>query len=185
MPFKITKTPLEGLLIIEPQKFGDSRGFFMESYKKSDFIEVGITEEFIQDNHSSSQKGVLRGIHFQKEPMAQAKLVRVTRGAVWDVAVDFRKNSPTYGQWYGATLSEENNRMLYIPTGFGHGFLTLEEDTHFLYKCSNEYSHKDEGGIIWSDPTIDIKWPQVDREYTISEKDTTLPTLKELGEFSL
>jgi len=178
MPFDFQKTPLANLLTITPKKFGDARGFFVETYKKSEFAEVGITEEFVQDNHSCSAKGVLRGIHFQREPRAQGKLIRVTRGSVWDVAVDLRRDSLTFGKWFGLVLSEENGLMMYIPKGFGHGFITLEDDTHFMYKCTDVYSPEHEGGIIWNDPTIAIEWPQIEN-ILVSEKDKRLPLFTE------
>lgn len=181
MPFTFIKTPIEGLLIIEPRKFPDDRGFFMETYKKSDFTEAGITEEFVQDNHSLSSKGVLRGLHFQTEPHSQGKLVRVVKGAVWDVGVDLRPGTKTYGQWYGVTLTEENGKMFYLPLGFAHGFLTLSDNTHFLYKCTSEYAPKADGGIRWDDPDIAVKWPLNGIMPAFSEKDLKLPYLKELS----
>jgi len=174
--FKFTTTDIEGLIIIQPDVFGDSRGSFRESYKKSVFVEAGICEEVTQDNHSVSSRGVLRGIHFQRSPMAQGKLVRVTRGSVWDVAVDLREDSPTFKQWYGIELNEENGTMLYVPPGFGHGFVTLKDDTHFLYKCTEEYSPEHDSGIKWDDPEIGIKWPMTDVE--VSAKDAVLPLLR-------
>jgi dTDP-4-dehydrorhamnose 3,5-epimerase len=178
MPFTFTKTKIKDLLIIQPQKFGDSRGFFSETYKRSEFEANGISEQFAQDNHSCSSKGVLRGIHFQSAPMAQGKLVRVTRGSVWDVAVDLRVDSPTFKEWVGVELTEENGTMLYVPPGFGHGFVTLEDDTHFLYKCTEEYSPEHDGGIKWDDPELGIQWPLTDVE--VSAKDKTLPLLSEV-----
>ncbi len=175
MPFKFTQSKLNGVLHIEPQKFGDNRGFFMENYKRSEYMSAGISDTFIQDNHSCSSQGTLRGVHFQREPKAQSKLIRVTRGAVWDVVVDLRRGSSTFGQWDAVELSEENNRMIYVPTGFGHGFLTLKDDTHFLYKCSDEYSPECDAGILWCDSQIGIEWPKM--EYIISEKDKNLPLL--------
>jgi len=180
MPFNVEKTPIADLLIIEPRKFGDERGFFMETYKKSDFEAIGIKENFVQDNHSCSAKGVLRGIHFQRDPLAQGKLVRVLRGKVWDVAVDLRKNSPTFGKWFGIELSEENGKMFYIPAGFGHGFLTLEDNTHFFYKCTNEYNAASDGGIKYDDPDIAIDWKMDGITPIVSEKDEKLPLLKEV-----
>jgi len=181
MPFNIEKTPIEGLVIIEPKRFGDSRGFFMEAYKQSDFANIGIKESFLQDNHSCSAKGVLRGIHFQREPFAQGKLVRVLRGKVWDVAVDLRKKSPTFKKWFGVELSEENSKMFYIPAGFGHGFVALEDDTHFFYKCTNEYNAQCDGGIRWNDPDIAVDWKLDGINPVISEKDEKLPFLKEVN----
>jgi dTDP-4-dehydrorhamnose 3,5-epimerase len=178
MPFTFTKTKIEGVVIVQPQVFGDERGFFMESYKKSEFAENGIDIEFVQDNHSSSQKNVLRGIHFQREPMAQGKLVRVTKGAVFDVAVDLNPASPTFKEWVGVELTETNHTMLYIPPGFGHGFATLADDTHFLYKCTALYSPEHDGGVKFDDPDIGIEWPVKDP--IVSAKDASLPYLKEI-----
>jgi dTDP-4-dehydrorhamnose 3,5-epimerase len=164
------KTKLEGVWLIKPKVFSDERGFFLESYSKKKMEEKGIAEDFIQDNHSLSvEKGVLRGLHFQKPPHTQAKLVRVTKGSVFDVAVDLRKNSPTYGQWESFKLSADNFLMLYIPRGFAHGFLTLEDNTEFQYKCDNYYDKESEGGIIWNDPKLNINWPDI--EPILSEKD--------------
>lgn len=178
MPFEFIKTDIKDLLIIQPKKFGDDRGFFVETFKKSDFVAAGINEEFVQDNHSCSAKGVLRGIHFQSDPMAQGKLVRVTQGSVWDVAVDLRSDSETFGKWFGIELSAENGTMFYIPPGFGHGFVTLEDNTHFMYKCTNEYSPEHDGGIRWDDPELGIEWPLTDVQ--VSEKDAKLPYLSEV-----
>ena len=181
MPFDFKETSLPGVVIVKPKLFGDSRGFFMETYKKSDFISAGITDEFCQDNHSFSSKGVLRGIHFQSAPFAQGKLVRVIKGAVWDVAIDLIKGSPTFGQSFGMELSEDSNTMLYVPPGYGHGFITLKDNTHFLYKCTAEYSPESDGGIVWNDPDLNISWPMIDGEQPlVSEKDKVLPQLKDL-----
>lgn len=178
MPFEFKETEIKDLLLIQSKKFGDDRGFFVETFKKSDFLAAGIKEEFVQDNHSCSEKGVLRGIHFQSEPMAQGKLVRVTKGKVWDVAVDLRKDSETFGKWHGIELSAENGTMFYVPPGFGHGFVTLEDDTHFMYKCTNEYSPDHDGGIRWDDPELGIEWPLKDVQ--VSAKDAILPLLSEV-----
>ena len=156
--FKKIETGIEGLYIIEPTIFGDSRGFFMETYSKQEFEKIGITNTFVQDNHSKSSKGVLRGLHFQKQ-YPQSKLVRVIKGEVFDVAVDLRKDSPTYAKYYGVVLSEENKLQFYIPKGFAHGFLVLSEDAEFVYKCDEFYHPEDEGGILWNDKTINIEWP--------------------------
>lgn len=181
MPFDFKKTPLPGVKIIQPRVFKDERGFFMEIYKKSDFAAAGITVEFVQDNHSFSSKGVLRGIHCQSAPHAQGKLVRVIKGAVWDVAVDLVSGSATFGKWYGLELSEKNSTMFYIPPGFGHGFLTLEDDTHFLYKCTAEYNPESDGGIRWNDPDLAIEWPlEENMRPIVSDKDRILPLLKDL-----
>ncbi|MBB6480758.1 dTDP-4-dehydrorhamnose 3,5-epimerase [Spirochaeta isovalerica] len=182
MPFEFKETPIPGVLIIQPKKFGDDRGFFMETYKKSDFDKAGIHESFAQDNHSFSSRGVLRGIHFQSAPHAQGKLVRVVKGAVWDVAVDLIEGSPTFGKHFGIELTEENGTMLYIPPGFGHGFLTLKDNTHFLYKCTEEYAPESDGGVIWNDRELNIHWPLegVIDFPLISGKDASLPELETL-----
>ncbi len=149
----------------------------MESYKKSDFVAAGIDEDFDQDNHSFSSKGVLRGIHLQTGSSAQGKLVRVVKGAVWDVAVDLRPDSTTFGKWFGIELSEQNNKMFYVPPGFGHGFVTLEDNTHFQYKCTAEYDPNADSGIIWNDEDIDIQWP-LSEGLSLSDKDLVLPSFK-------
>ena len=169
-------TTLPGVYIIEPKVFGDHRGYFMETYSTKVFEEMGITNDFVQDNQSySAQKGILRGIHFQNAPMAQAKLVRVTRGAVLDVAVDLRKGSPTYKKWVGVELSAENKRMLFIPRGFGHGFLTLSDDVKFCYKVDNLYSAADDRGIRFDDPEIGVEWGI--ENPVLSQKDMNSPLL--------
>jgi dTDP-4-dehydrorhamnose 3,5-epimerase len=181
MPFEFNLTPLKGVVVIQPRKFGDDRGFFMETYKKSDFAAAGITEEFCQDNHSFSSKGVLRGLHFQSAPHAQGKLLRVVKGAVWDVAVDLLPGSPSFRQYFGIELTEENGTMLYIPPGFGHGFLTLRDNTHFLYKCTEEYAPSADGGVKWDDPDLSIPWPLEQNQIPlVSEKDNVLPYLQHL-----
>ena len=182
MPFEFIKTEIPDVVLIKPRVFSDERGFFMETYKKSDFEKAGIETNFVQDNHSKSVKGVLRGLHFQKEPKAQGKLVRCLKGKIFDVAVDMRKNSPTFGKWVGYELSEENKYMLWIPEGFAHGFLTLEDNTEIFYKVSNsEYSPEHDAGIIWNDEDINIKWPIENIENLIlSEKDKKLPKLREI-----
>ncbi len=177
--FKVTKTKLAGVLILEPQVFGDERGFFMETYNKEEFKKLGINVDFVQDNHTKSQKGVLRGLHFQKQ-YPQGKLVRVVAGKVFDVAVDLRKDSPTFGQWAGIELSAENKKLFWVPQGFAHGFVALEEDTEFLYKCDELYHPEDEGGLIWNDPEVGIKWP-IDSQPLLSDKDQKFPTLKDLN----
>ena len=178
--FKFIETPLKGLIVIESMIFKDTRGFFLESYNFKEFKKKGIDLFFVQDNHSFSKKGVLRGLHFQQNH-PQGKLVRVIRGKVFDVAVDLRKDSPTFGKWFGLDLSEENNLEFYIPPSFAHGFLALEDDTDFLYKCTDYYFPEDEYGIIWNDPTININWPieKVDM-LIISEKDKNLITFNEM-----
>lgn len=184
MPFNFIKTDIKDLLIIEPRVFADGRGFFMETYKKSDFVKAGISENFIQDNHSFSSKGVLRGIHFQTGSSSQGKLVRIVKGAVWDVAVDLRPGSITFGKWYGVELTEENNRMFYVPPGFGHGFVTLKDDTHFLYKCTAEYDPSADSGIIWNDKDINIQWP-LTAGLSFSDKDLVLQSFKDLKKSSI
>ena len=175
--FNFIKTEIEGLYVIEPQVFGDHRGYFMETYNEKDFVNNGLKYVFVQDNQSKSTKGVLRGLHFQiKHP--QAKLVRVLEGEVYDVAVDLRKNSKTYGKYFGVVLSSENKKMLMIPRGFAHGFLVLSETATFTYKCDDFYHPEDEGGIIYNDSDINIKWPFAG-EILLSEKDKKHPTLKQ------
>jgi dTDP-4-dehydrorhamnose 3,5-epimerase len=173
------KTKIEGLIIIEPSVFSDDRGFFMETYSKNIFAQNGIDVEFVQDNHSRSSKGVLRGLHFQKPPFAQDKLIRCTRGEVFDIAVDIRKESPTFGQWEGIILSEENKKMFFIPQGFAHAFLVLSDIADFQYKCSNFYNKESEGGLLWNDPELKIDWPQVEN-LILSEKDKLWPKLEEI-----
>ena len=176
---KKIETRLPGVYILEPQVFGDQRGYFMETYSTRAFAELGITNTFVQDNQSfTAQKGTLRGIHFQNAPMAQAKLVRVTRGAVMDVAVDLRKGSPTYLQWAAVELSAENKRILYIPRGFGHGFKTLTDNVEFCYKVDNLYSKEHDRGVRFNDPAIGVDWGEV-KEELLSLKDTTSPLLKD------
>jgi dTDP-4-dehydrorhamnose 3,5-epimerase len=170
MPFTFAQAPIPGLQIIQPRVFPDGRGCFFESYKESDFVAAGIKESFVQDNNSQSSKGVLRGLHFQGAPHAQGKLVRVLRGAVWDVAVDIRLGSASFGQWFGLELSEANGTMLWIP---------LRDDTVFSYKCTNEYNKAAEAGIRWNDADLAIAWPKLGMEYLVSEKDAILPTIKE------
>jgi len=182
MPFEFRKTEIDGPVIVEPKVFGDERGFFLESYKKTDFVKNGIDIDFNQDNHSFSSKNVLRGLHYQKPPFAQAKLVRVVKGYVLDVAVDIRESSPTYKKWLSVELSEENRKIFYIPEGFAHGFLALTDDVHLMYKCSKEYSAECDRGIIWNDPEIAIKWPVTDP--FLSEKDRVLPFLKDAEVFA-
>ena len=155
---------IDGLCVITPVVHKDERGYFMETYNKRDMEEAGLFMDFVQDNQSSSLKGVLRGLHYQKQ-YPQGKLVRVVRGAVYDVAVDLRKSSPTYGKWHGTVLSEDNNKQFYIPEGFAHGFLVLSDIAEFFYKCTDFYHPGDEGGIAWNDPTLGIEWPDVLGEY--------------------
>lgn len=178
---KITKTKLDGVVIIEPEVFGDNRGFFMESWNKKKMEDAGLFYDFVQDNHSKSTvKGTLRGIHFQKGEKAQAKLVRCVKGAVLDVAVDLRKNSQTFKQWVGVELSAENKKQLLIPRGFGHGFVTLTDDVEFLYKADNYYAPEADAGIRWNDPEIGVEWG-IDNPI-LSEKDKKNPFLKDCKE---
>ncbi|PKO61816.1 MAG: dTDP-4-dehydrorhamnose 3,5-epimerase [Betaproteobacteria bacterium HGW-Betaproteobacteria-18] len=167
---RVVQTAIPGPLIIEPRVFGDARGFFMETWNAAGFADAGLDLTFVQDNHSRSQKGVLRGLHFQN-PGAQGKLVRVTRGAVFDVAVDLRASSPTFGQWVGVELSADNNRMFWVPEGFAHGFLTLEDDTDFLYKCTAPYAPQSEHTLAWDDPAVGVAWPVAGIDPIISDKD--------------
>ena len=176
---KFTKTKLDGVVIIEPDVFGDHRGFFMESWSEKKMEEAGLHFNFVQDNHSmSSVKGTLRGIHFQKGDKAQAKLVRCVKGAVLDVAVDLRHESPTYKQWVAVELSEENKKQLLIPRGFGHGFVTLTDEVEFLYKADNYYAPEADGGIRWNDPEIGVDWGV--KNPILSAKDEKNPYLKDL-----
>ena len=170
---------ISGLVIIQPSVFGDDRGFFMETYSEKVFVENSIDVKFVQDNHSRSSKGVLRGLHFQKPPFAQDKLVRCTRGEVLDVAVDIRKDSPTFGQYESVLLTEENKTMFFIPKGFAHGFLVLSDIADFQYKCSNFYSKESEGGVLYNDPSIGIDWPKLDIELILSDKDKLWSTLSQ------
>lgn len=177
----IEKTTIADVEIITPDVFGDERGFFMESFSAKRYKEeIGIDDPFVQDNLSSSQKGVLRGLHYQKAPHAQGKLVSVARGRVFDVAVDIRKGSETFGKWIGAELSEENKKQLWIPAGLAHGFLTLEDNTIFSYKCTDYYTPEVDAGVMWNDSTIAIDWPELDVEYIISKKDQQHPSFKDL-----
>ncbi|MBR6765823.1 MAG: dTDP-4-dehydrorhamnose 3,5-epimerase [Clostridia bacterium] len=175
---KAIKTELEGVIIIEPDVFGDHRGWFMESWSKKKYEELGITVDFVQDNQSfTAKKGTLRGLHFQMDPMAQSKLVRVVKGAVLDVAVDIRKNSPTYLKWVSVELSAENKRQFFIPQGFAHGFVTLTDDVEFVYKCDNYYSKECDRSIRFDDPAINVDWGIQDP--IISQKDQDAPLLKD------
>ncbi len=179
--FTFIKTDIEGVIIVEPKVFGDSRGYFMETYKESDFIEGGIDAKFIQDNQSKSSKGVLRGLHFQKK-YSQAKLVRVVKGSVFDVAVDLRKGSKTYGKWVGVELSDQNKRQFFIPKNFAHGFLVLSDEAEFVYKCDDVYHPEEEGGLAWDDSDVAIEWPITDdMEIKLSDKDKLHPGLKDLN----
>lgn len=180
LKMKIIKTNLEGVLIIEPKVFGDHRGWFMETYNEKNFKEAGIDIHFVQDNQSfSALKGTLRGLHYQMNPKAQSKLVRCTRGRIYDVAVDIRKGSPTYGDWYGLELNAENKRQLLIPKGFAHGFMTLTDDVEVQYKVDELYAPEFDQGIRWNDPEIAVEWPIRDIQPILSLKDEKAPLLKE------
>jgi dTDP-4-dehydrorhamnose 3,5-epimerase len=178
MPYTTTTTPIDGVLVLEPKVFGDARGFFFESFNARDFAQAtGLNETFVQDNHSKSAKGVLRGLHYQTQH-AQGKLVRVTQGAVFDVAVDIRKGSPTFGQWFGLELSAENNKQLWIPAGLAHGFLVTSESAEFLYKTTDYYHPEFERSLLWNDPTVGVAWPLhlLDAAPMLATKDAQAPT---------
>lgn len=177
MPFKFRTLELPGLIVVESRFFADERGHFAETYRHSDFTAAGIPEHFVQDNHSRSIGGVLRGLHYQKDPKAQGKLVRCLTGRVYDVAVDIRKGSPDYGKWAGIELTGENGTMLYVPPGFAHGFLVLSDQADVVYKCTNEYSPAHDRGIIWNDPDIGIRWQRSDP--LLSDKDARHPRLRD------
>ncbi|WP_028996355.1 dTDP-4-dehydrorhamnose 3,5-epimerase [Azohydromonas australica] len=180
----IIKTALEGVLILEPKVFGDERGFFMESFNQRLFDEaVGRHVEFVQDNHSRSARGVLRGLHFQLPPHAQGKLVRVTQGSVFDVAVDVRRGSPTFGRWVGVELSGTNHRQFWIPAGFAHGFLVTSDSADFLYKTTDYYAPQTEGAVRWDDPAVGVEWPLGDQQPLLSPKDAQAPLLAEATHF--
>ena len=180
MPFEFERQKIKDVVLVKPKVFGDNRGFFMESYKKSDFFENGIDVEFNQDNHSKSTKGVLRGLHYQAKPYGQAKLVRCSKGRIYDVAVDIRPNSETFGQYVKVELSEVNKQMLFIPEGFAHGFVALTDEVELLYKASGEYNPQADRGLLWNDKDINIDW-NIDFEPLLSEKDKVQPTLKEIN----
>ncbi len=177
MPFVFRRLVIPDVILIEPKLFGDQRGFFLEFYKHTEFVRAGIPEHFVQDNHSKSAKGVLRGLHYQKNPHAQGKLVRCLNGKIFDVAVDIRKGSPRYGKWVSAELTGENSHMLYVPPGFAHGFVVLSDSAEVIYKCTEEYSPADDRGIVWNDPDIGITWPM--SAPVLSEKDEIHPRLRE------
>ncbi|MBR3853333.1 MAG: dTDP-4-dehydrorhamnose 3,5-epimerase [Tidjanibacter sp.] len=180
----VIRTDIEGVVVIEPQVFGDERGYFFESFNAERFLaQTGLRVEFVQDNESSSKRGVLRGLHFQREPYAQAKLVRVVQGRVIDVAVDIRPGSPTFGKYVATELSGENHRQMFIPKGFAHGYVVLEDNTVFQYKCDEYYHPEVEEGIAWNDPQIGIEWPLPEDEIILSDKDRKRRTLRELCEF--
>ena len=176
MPFTFKTLEIPEVVLIEPKVFGDERGFFMETYKMPDFAAAGVKASFIQDNHSRSTRGILRGLHYQNPPFAQGKLLRATRGEIFDVAVDIRKDSPTWGKWVGVILSEENKNLLYVPTGFAHGFCVISEVAEVIYKTTNIYSAEAEAGIIWNDQDLNIEWSI--KKPTLSAKDEKWPSLK-------
>ena len=177
--FQFTKTGIEGLVVVEPKVFGDNRGYFMETYNYNDFKAAGLDMVFVQDNQSKSKKGVLRGLHFQKKN-PQGKLVRVVSGEGYDVAVDLRRGSDTYGKWYGVLLSAENKKQFYVPEGFAHGFVVMSETAEFVYKCTRFYDPSDEGGLMWNDPEFGIDWPVPENaELLLSEKDQHHQPLKD------
>jgi dTDP-4-dehydrorhamnose 3,5-epimerase len=177
MPFSFAPLDIPDVILVEPKSFPDGRGYFFESFKASDFEKANLPTHFVQDNFSFSKKGVIRGLHYQKDPKAQGKLVSALKGGVWDVAVDIRRQSPTFLQWVAAELNDQNHAMLYIPPGFAHGFISLTEDVHLLYKCTNEYDPKADAGVRWNDPDISIPWPVGNP--IISAKDAVLPFLKQ------
>ncbi|OGS06604.1 MAG: dTDP-4-dehydrorhamnose 3,5-epimerase [Elusimicrobia bacterium RIFOXYA12_FULL_51_18] len=177
MPFDFERLEPEGLILVSPKVFKDGRGFFLESYKRSDFEKAGIFGDFVQDNHSRSDKDVLRGLHFQKKEDAQGKLIRCTSGRILDVAADIRKDSPSFGKWAALELNGTNARMLYIPPGFAHGFLVLSASAEIIYKCTREYAPGAEAGIMWNDPQLNISWPV--KNPLLSEKDKVNPLLKD------
>lgn len=176
MPFQFKRLDIPDVILVEAQAFIDERGFFMESFKESVFSSNGISTRFVQDNYSHSIRGVIRGLHYQKDPKAQAKIVMVSQGEIFDVVVDIRKGSPTYGKWLGETLSEQNHRLLFVPEGFAHGFCVLSDEANVLYKTNSEYSAEHDRGIIWNDKNISIKWPI--NNPIISKKDLQLPSLE-------
>lgn len=183
MPFEFVRQEIPDVVLVKPKVFGDNRGFFLESYKKSEFFANGIDVEFNQDNHSKSIKGVLRGLHYQKSPYEQAKLVRCSKGRIFDVAVDIRPNSPTFAKYVKVELSEDNKQMLYIPAGFAHGFVVLSDEAELLYKASGEYAQNADSGILWCDKDINIDWG-IDFEPILSEKDKSQPKLKEVFDYA-
>ena len=181
MGFAFERLSIPDLILIHPRVLPDDRGFFLETYKKSEFVENGVEGDFVQDNHSSSSRAVLRGLHYQLPPHAQGKLVRVVYGKVWDVAVDLRRDSPTFGKWLGVELSSDDMSMFWIPPGFAHGFVSLVDSTQFLYKCTAEYDKSSERGIRWDDPDLGIAWPMGD--VLVSSKDAGLPLFREADIF--
>ncbi len=179
-----TPTKILDVILIEPKVFEDARGHFYEGYRRDVFAAHGIPAEFVQDNHSRSAKGIVRGLHYQLPPKAQAKLLHVIRGAIFDVAVDVRRGSPTFGRWVGERLDSTNHRFLYVPVGFAHGFCALEPDTLVMYKVTAFYSPTDERGLFWDDPAVGIEWPPLDVEYALADRDRAFPPLKDVVPFS-
>lgn len=179
MPSDFYKQSIQDLIVIKPRVFQDERGFLLETYKQSEFTANGIDLPFVQGNHSVSRAGVVRGLHYQLPPYAQGKLVRVVQGKIWDVAVDIRKGSPTFGQWLGVELSGENLQMFWIPPGFAHGFIALTDDAHLIYQCTGEYNKDSEGGIRWDDPELAIQWPDAGVAPVVSDKDVQLPDFRQ------
>jgi len=179
---KVVHTEIEGLIIIEPTVYGDDRGYFFESFREDKFLTEVCNTHFVQDNEAKSNYGVLRGLHFQKDQFAQAKLVRVVKGAVLDVAVDLRKNSPTFGNHVAVELNEVNKLQFFVPRGFAHGYVVLQDNTVFNYKCDNYYAPRHEGGILWEDKTLKIDWKISRKDITISDKDSTLPEINHISE---
>jgi len=177
MPFEFTKLAIPSVVLISPKIFGDERGFFFELYKHSDFVHAGIRDHLVQDNYSRSARGVLRGLHYQKTPNAQGKLVICTKGNIFDVAVDIRRGSPFYGKWVGVELSADDRQMLYVPPGFAHGFQVISDVAEVMYKCTNEYCPAEDRGIVWNDPEINIGWPL--SAPVLSDKDKLLPLLRD------
>lgn len=184
MPFEFEKLKIDGVVLIKPKLFGDNRGFFLESYKKSEFIKNGIDCEFVQDNHSKSAKGVLRGLHYQAKPKTQAKLIRCAKGKILDVIVDLRKDSKTFGEWLKVELSEQNRYMFFIPAGFAHGFIVLSDEAELLYKTDTEFSSEHDRGVLWCDEDIKVDWG-IDFEPVLSEKDKIQPRLIEINKEEL
>jgi len=180
---ELIPTAIDGLLIVQPRVFGDNRGFFMESWNRRTFAQLGLDLDFVQDNHSRSARGVLRGLHYQ-QPNPQGKLVRVVAGRVWDVAVDLRAGSPTFGRWVGVELSAENKRMFWVPPGFAHGFVSLEDNSDFLYKCTAFYEPASEHSLMWNDPVVGIKWPLEGIEPQLSAKDKAGKLLRQVEALS-
>lgn len=184
LPFEFEKLEIDEVILVSPKVFGDNRGFFMESYRKSEFVQNGITCDFIQDNHSKSSKKVLRGLHYQATPKPQAKLIRCSKGKIYDVVVDLRKNSKTFGKWLRVELSEENKKMLFIPSGFAHGFVVLSDEAELLYKTDTEFCPELDRGLLWCDKYISIDWG-IDFEPILSEKDKAQPSLSEINKKEL